>query len=87
MLMCTDLLLPAEGVLTQSQTRCCENALSGPSGTPQGGCRSLPAPDRYCSGVVTPGAYICHRQVKAMFTDCMSGSVNLHVRLEDSYLK
>ena len=61
--MCTDVFLPAEGVLTQSLTRCCGSALSGPSGTLQGECRSPPAPDRYCNVAVTPGVYICHRRV------------------------
>lgn len=83
--MCTDVFSPVEGVLTQSQTRCCVNDLSGPSGTPQGGCRSPPAPDRYCSAVVTPGAYICHRRVMQYLLNCTSGSGNLLIHAGDVF--
>lgn len=67
--MCTSIVLPVEGVRTLSQTRCCGNALSAPSGTPQGGCRSPPAPDRYCSVVGIPAAYICHKKVMNCLLD------------------
>lgn len=59
----TAFFLPVEGALTQSQTQCYGNALSGLLETLQERSRSHPAPDRYYKVPVTLGAYIWHRKV------------------------